>query len=1701
MRDLEASDAESRRVAQQLVYQTLDFYFGVGMYQVEASTGEVCLRVEAAGLTPIAYAPLWRAEQQLDSLERELCGLYHYGWPTLWMHHHDALLMLMTVSPLAYQYEDGFELMETGRYACRMEPQYIVHAQGGYDWGFSRATDEPARQLLIRQAMSMSQAGYAPSDALPQPVRAERDRRPAYAKKRAKAARRRQRSLAHRTIIDDSDYCEMRRARESYDRDRIATNSQSGHLTTAVAAVVVGLAAWKVGDLAIEAYKGYQRISLTAKKLNGVVEAMAKAPEALRNCVGSVITPALGLALASWLVRLPTNPLVAHVTGGAVTVGLAIVAGVKHALGSLRGIIRAAFVSMCECLGFTACLTPEGLLDTGDIVGRSGLHTTSEADFEFDTDSFLSTFVNVASLAMIGPKMFAKAPVTALFNYIKTNALVSLSFDKKKGLLTWCVDGFVAVVNAVSKFFGGPSFAASQSLAVCVKQWGAGVDHALASVEGFDQVTTVHYAKLTNYHSRGTLLIRGEKLEVGEASYVQMKLKALSNELARARWMGVVYNTTRNQPVCVCLSGDRGVGKTTVAQLISSIIHKRLHPEGDASGAHYTPVSGSDFEDHYMNNTVYLIDDWMQDRTLPGAQPNDVSKIIRLVNCEPCPLNVAFGGKGKVYMTSPLVLLTTNHRNCEAHVANYVNCTDAVDRRLKYKYVVTRKDGVTFDTAAWEEWTRRWSGVPNGAVLSLAEWLFTPVTLRGEPGIGPAIDGVELLRIVAKGVDAVVQPSPLNAFDLDMPLDFLANHTSQPPRPDNTTSQAGWFDDEPMYMKEVEQIDQEAEAMEASLRGLTQEELAKMAPLIEEARREIKASRDSYLLLAAEARTYGYKVAKAIAAFVPLVAAAAMFLGAWHYAIAPTFRLAGRLVFGDSPTTNQSSDVDLRGVEPTNREKTIAKIQRNMVTFYANMADGRRRRLANGLFVGARQIVLPHHVGMEIDHYGGFVTCSRGKMIMEVRPGGLTRLYEDKGRDVMYIQTSAGGMRSDLTGVMVSAREAVSACAAGGWTLLRVSGECEQEQTFHTDNADIDSVTEAGFYTTTNTPWLGEGSTAVTAKPFYNITGIRSGPGWCGGVYITSGNAPKIIAMHAAGVGTHTQAFAVNRDLLVKAGYTPPARIVLPTVVKHTPLVGELSEFDQWNLFSESQAGVASNTTSSKTKTRLAHDAKRPDIVIDEHGVATIAACATQRPWCSGLTLKPARLRPFTLEGRRVDPMRLALSYYHRPVIELPGAKVHRAICLAMGPFSRASRGLYRGVLDTSTAVFGDGEGGLFEPIPADKSPGYLLRIEGMTSRTQVLDFQNKTISVSFQTRLADLEDALDRGDRVVFPYIDFLKDEVLDAKKVDGGKARLISASCLEYVVLWRKYFGAFTSAVMRTRIDSGMMLGFQPQAEALQVLNHFQGVADGAFIAGDYSKFDSSQQPQVINAIMSYIISWLGGEPRDKRIRVALARDLISSVHVNGLDDSGEFGSTKRTLYFWNVSMPSGHPATTVINCMYNLFAFAYSYIEICGGEAEYHKLVRLVVYGDDSLVKVSTSIQDKYNQPAIAEVMRQELGMTYTNSTKDGVSVDFMPLDQATFLKRSFRSDITGAPCMPIALESLNKALCWTTRGTPEEMAKRESLTLSNVLLELSMHDRLTWSEYTGHLRACGATLLEGVYDESAESQAYYLAKARRDTSMYS
>lgn len=465
----------------------------------------------------------------------------------------------------------------------------------------------------------------------------------------------------------------------------------------------------------------------------------------------------------------------------------------------------------------------------------------------------------------------------------------------------------------------------------------------------------------------------------------------------------------------------------------------------------------------------------------------------------------------------------------------------------------------------------------------------------------------------------------------------------------------------------------------------------------------------------------------------------------------------------------------------------------------------------------------------------------------------------------------------------------------------------------------------------------------------------------------------------------------------------------------------------------------------------------------------------------------PAALGPVYRDGELVYPMVNAVKPYQSEILlyDLPYMKT--AMHVATSRFVQLTRDVPRRIFTIEEAILGVPTE-KFRSIPRGTAAGYpyvnVLR-DGKKSFFGDGDVYDLTTPecVDLFSRVEYIVQSAKDNVRLSHVFVDFNKDELRSAAKVQQVATRLISSSPVDYTVAWRMYFGAITAAAMRINVDTGMAPGICSYTDWWRVATHLRQKGDKVF-DGDFKAFDSSEQSVVHSLILDFVNSWYDDGPENARIRTVLWEDLAHSRHIGGR------GTDQRYVYQWNKSLPSGHPFTTIVNSIYSLFLLVCAYIECTGDLTGFWNHVHPLTYGDDNNTNVSDEVAEVYNQATVAVVLKEKFGITYTPGNKGVDFVETMTLEETTFLKRGFTKGIDGAWSCPLALDSFLYTVYWCKNRRLE--AKITHDVLECALEELSLHSPPVWNEYAPKI----ARLLEreGHVTRVPCEQSQYLALVR-------
>lgn len=438
--------------------------------------------------------------------------------------------------------------------------------------------------------------------------------------------------------------------------------------------------------------------------------------------------------------------------------------------------------------------------------------------------------------------------------------------------------------------------------------------------------------------------------------------------------------------------------------------------------------------------------------------------------------------------------------------------------------------------------------------------------------------------------------------------------------------------------------------------------------------------------------------------------------------------------------------------------------------------------------------------------------------------------------------------------------------------------------------------------------------------------------------------------------------------------------------------------------------------------------------------------------WCFPPKKKPALL----VKKDGIDPFDLCLDRYDTPDTKVntrylaASALVYSELLLGLP----VTTGVGKRILTFEESIAGIPREKYINGIPRKTSAGFPLCMEHSNGKKEIFgsegdyDFTSETAK-SLKKQVEDFErDPFSK--RLSFIYLDAMKDELRPIEKVEKKSTRMISCSPLLLSSLTRKYFSAFSSFVMHNRIYNGCAVGINPFSEDWTRLASFLGGGSACNVAGDFSRFDSTQCTGILWAILDIINDWYND--KHSEIRKILWKELVNSVHLHGNE-----------LHEFTHCLPSGHIMTSIVNSMYVNLSFMMCWCDMFGTAnaiESFFDHVRVVAYGDDHVVALSSfAINNGFDFMGITEFMNN-IGLIYTTEDKSEEIYSYKDLEDCTFLKRAFVRD-ENRWLAPLDLDTVLEMPMWYRDG-PDPL-QRQNDNVDNAINELSMHSSETFETW--------------------------------------
>lgn len=451
-------------------------------------------------------------------------------------------------------------------------------------------------------------------------------------------------------------------------------------------------------------------------------------------------------------------------------------------------------------------------------------------------------------------------------------------------------------------------------------------------------------------------------------------------------------------------------------------------------------------------------------------------------------------------------------------------------------------------------------------------------------------------------------------------------------------------------------------------------------------------------------------------------------------------------------------------------------------------------------------------------------------------------------------------------------------------------------------------------------------------------------------------------------------------------------------------------------------------------------------------------------------TKAPAPLWKFKLDGVEVDPFEAAQARYASPHVALSdldmvGFRVafakqlelcERAVGFNYLPESRV-------LLSYEEAIKGNPRQGWpginmgtdcgwpWKTVRKPNEPG--KRHWFGTKHVEGFDL-DKEEAKEFIAHCEKVEEHLAKGGEYMFVFADHLKDELKSCEVGESPKkARLVSGSPMDHVVLMRRYCGTFLKFLREGRLRNGVAVGTNVYPDAGEWAQIHALLANfKKFLAGDFVGFDSGMLAFFYAVLADIINSWYGDKPGSANalVRKSLICAFANSYHFDG-----------KHIVQWFGKFPSGGAATAEFNSLIEVATVRFAWWVVHGRNSyaarEFDSHIYALAYGDDHVVGLSDYAATKLSMFSYKEILTG-LGMSYTNADKTEVDREHLKLEELTFLKRGFVWKGEKMLC-PLDLKTIIHELKWRKKTSDRKMDLDR---FESALRELSMHPASVWDE---------------------------------------
>jgi len=384
--------------------------------------------------------------------------------------------------------------------------------------------------------------------------------------------------------------------------------------------------------------------------------------------------------------------------------------------------------------------------------------------------------------------------------------------------------------------------------------------------------------------------------------------------------------------------------------------------------------------------------------------------------------------------------------------------------------------------------------------------------------------------------------------------------------------------------------------------------------------------------------------------------------------------------------------------------------------------------------------------------------------------------------------------------------------------------------------------------------------------------------------------------------------------------------------------------------------------------------------------------------------------------------------------------------------------------LTTQQAIFGiPGE---IESYPRDTSSTYEYQIHGK-KRTDLWDPDTQYIDPELIKDVDDIYQAASEGKELVSYATGCIKSELRSLDRVYAANSRLFCIFSLAMCIFLKRMCGDLMAELKTHLGDVGSSVGVNPFSFDWMELFHYLSEVDGPMGGGDAGGWDMNCKCSFSLWLEYYLCDCYNiarnvKDPAYLRIRsatrVAIAFILIvgrRAFRVLGMVSSGNFLTSFENSFF--------------NHCVHRLI-----WRQIRPDRSwKWSQHMRLRVYGDDNIWRVSKEASSFWNMLEIARCFKTYFGMNYTTPGKDEVTKPFLSLDEFVFLSRRFRFvRHHGHVVMilaPLEKDSIYGMLAWIRTSAIATAEEQLQVNVKTACMEMSQYGREEYENFVMKMRA--------------------------------